>query len=63
MRIGNDSVVVDVRTSPPGRRAVDRALLALVTGPIGRFVGTAMELVPAVAEGVRARIRRSRRGL
>jgi hypothetical protein len=58
MRIGNDSVAM--RPDAPTR--LDRAVLAVVSGPGGHLVGTLLEigaaLRPVVGARVRARLRR-----
>jgi hypothetical protein len=60
MRIGNDSVAM--RPGAPTR--LDRAVLAVASGPVGHLYAALRELVPAVAAAVRHRLaeRLPRRG-
>jgi hypothetical protein len=53
MRIGNDSVVM----RPGGPTRLDRAVLAVVSGPAGHLVGTLLEVAPVLAGMLVARVR------
>jgi len=60
MRIGNDSVAM--RPDAPTR--LDRAVLAVVSGPVGHLAGTVLEIGAALgaigAQRVRERLGRGR---